>query len=230
MKDCMIKSTVMKDKEVKVIPPSLDLTLFRPIEKKISRDLFNLPKNKKLILFGAINSTSDPRKGFHQLIEALKKINDEDSLKNIEIVVFGATNSDFESEIKLKVNFVGRLTSGYGSFDDASLSALYSAADLTIVPSLQEAFGQVAIESMACGVPVVAFDKTGLKDIVTHKKDGYLAEHNNIEDLYRGVIWGLKHGGKQEITQNALEKTKALFDESKTALEIIELYKSKINK
>lgn len=230
IKECVERSTAMGDKEVKVIHPSLDLNLFRPIDKKFCRDLFNLPKDKKLILFGAVNSTSDKRKGFSQLIGALKKITDKVLLDNTELVVFGATNADFEKELKMKVNFVGRLASGYGSFDDSSLSALYSATDLTITPSLQEAFGQVAIESLACGVPVVAFESTGIDDIITHKEDGYLANHNDTSDLLNGVMWGLENSNKENIKENTINKTKQKFDDRITAIQMIDVYKNKMIK
>lgn len=228
IKECVERSTVMGDKDVKVIHPSLDLDLFRPIEKEFCRDLFNLPKDKKLILFGAVNSTSDKRKGFSQLLGALKKITDKDLLENTELVVFGATTSDFENELNMKVNFVGRLTSGYGPFDDSSLSALYSATDLTIAPSLQEAFGQVAIESLACGVPVIAFESTGIDDIISHKEDGYLAKHNNTSDLLNGILWGLENSNNTIIKENTIKKTKLMFDDRITAIQMIDVYKNKM--
>ena len=64
-----------------------------------------------------------------------------------------------------------------GSFqDDLSLRVVYSAADVMVVPSIQEAFGQTASEAHACGTPVVGFANGGLLDIVEHQVTGYLAE------------------------------------------------------
>ena len=53
------------------------------------------------------------------------------------------------------------------------MNKLYSLADVTIVPSKMEVLGQTALESLACGTPVVAFNNTGLSDIIIHKKNGY---------------------------------------------------------
>jgi len=63
----------------------------------------------------------------------------------------------------------------------------YSAADVLVVPSIQESLGQSASEAMACGTPVVAFSDTGLSDIVDHKVNGYLAKTYFEEDLARGI-------------------------------------------
>jgi len=71
--------------------------------------------------------------------------------------------------------------------DELVLVQLYSAADLTVVPSRSESFGQVASESLACGTPVVAFKTSGLKDIVQHMTTGYLAEDFQTEDLAKGI-------------------------------------------
>lgn len=128
----IINSGCMMGKDVKIIYPSLNLALFRPVDKTFSRKLFNLPLNKNLILFGAINSTGDPRKGFSELILAINKIDDIDFKSNTEIVVFGSSNSDFALDLDIKVNFVGKIKSDYGPFDDATLSALYSTASVTV--------------------------------------------------------------------------------------------------
>ncbi|MGB7416778.1 MAG: glycosyltransferase, partial [Thermosynechococcaceae cyanobacterium] len=52
--------------------------------------------------------------------------------------------------------------------------------------------GQTATEALACGTPVVAFNATGLKDIVTHQQDGYLATPYEVDDLCQGLTWILE--------------------------------------
>ena len=77
------------------------------------------------------------------------------------------------------------------------LKKLYSSADVMVVPSKMETLGQTAIESLACGTPVVAFNNTGLSDIISHKKNGYLAEFLNEQDLANGINWILKNSLKK---------------------------------
>jgi glycosyltransferase involved in cell wall biosynthesis len=67
----------------------------------------------------------------------------------------------------------------------------YTAADVLCVPSLQESFGQVASEGMACGTPVVAFATSGLLDIVDHLTTGYLAKPFDVVDFANGIDYVL---------------------------------------
>ena len=94
-----------------------------------------------------------------------------------------------------------------------------------IVPSKQESFGQTASEAMACGTPVVAFNSTGLKDIIDHKINGYLAEPFNSEDLKNGIEWILNNDNYQALSKNAREKVIKHFSEEVLTPKFIELYK-----
>ncbi len=73
--------------------------------------------------------------------------------------------------------------------DDRVLALAYAAADVMVVPSRQEAFGQTASEAHACGTPVVAFDIGGLPDIVDHQATGWLAPAFDTESLANGIVW-----------------------------------------
>jgi glycosyltransferase involved in cell wall biosynthesis len=82
-----------------------------------------------------------------------------------------------------------------------------------MVPSTQEAFGQTASESLACGTPVVAFNATGLKDIVEHQKNGYLAQPFDSQELAQGIIWVLEN---QERHQKLCEYARAKAEQEFT--------------
>ena len=79
---------------------------------------------------------------------------------------------------------------------EKEISEIYSAADITAIPSVNEAFGQTASESCASGTPVVALNNTGLNDILIHKENGYLCNEYNVENFIDGINWLSKQNYK----------------------------------
>ena len=184
------KSLIMREWPVNVIPNPIDNSIWSPINKSFSKELFNLPKDKTLILFGAIGGTKDPRKGADLLVEALSILSQSEnqtSLNEIELVIFGQNKPLNHPNLSFPVHYVGHLN------DDESLRALYSAADIVIVPSRLEGLGQVACEAHSCGTPVVAFNTGGLPDVVDHMKTGFLADPFEASSLAKGISWVLEN-------------------------------------
>lgn len=214
------KSSLLKNKNIVNLPNPIDTDKFKPLDKQKARELWNLPQEKKLVLFGAMNATNDPRKGFKELTDALQRL---DKNLDIELVVFGSSKPQNAPNFEFKTHYLGHL------YDDVSLVTLYSAVDVMVVPSLQEAFGQTASESMACGTPVVAFGATGLLDIVDHKTNGYLAKPFESEDLKDGIEWVLNAANYNELCKNAREKVLREFDSKIVAKKYIDLYREILN-
>ena len=203
---CAKASSLFRHQRIEVIPNGLDLTQYKPLPQHIARDMLALPQDKQLVLFGALSSTSDRRKGFHLLQPALQQLASQGWGSHTEAVVFGASRPEHVPDLGMAVHYTGHL------YDDVSLALLYSAADVFVAPSLQEAFGQVATESMACGTPVVAFDGTGLADIVEHEQNGYLAQPYVVEDLAQGMAWVLGDAERwQRLSRRARAKVEQEF-------------------
>lgn len=203
---CASSSSLFKDLRVEIIPNGLDTEKYRPINRQVARELLRLPQDKQLVLFGALGATSDKRKGFHLLQPALQELSQTGWQDKLELVIFGAYRPENPPELGFKSHYLGHLN------DDLSLAMVYSAADIMIVPSIQESFGQTASESLACGIPVVAFNATGLKDIVDHQENGYLAQPYKIEDLARGIAWVLENEERhQKLSHRAREKAEQEF-------------------
>jgi glycosyltransferase involved in cell wall biosynthesis len=209
-------STLLKNRKIVTIPNLIDTTVYKPIDKLTAREQFNLPIDKKLILFGALSAIRDINKGYQYLVKALQKIERND----IELVVFGNSNTDTTIEVDFKINYLGYLD------NDQSLNLAYSAADVMIVPSVQESFGQTAMESMSCGTPVVSFNTTGLVDIIDHLENGYRAECFNEQDLAEGINWVLDHNNPPELKSRAREKVVKKFDGKVVGQQFAELYES----
>ena len=204
--ECAKKSNLLKNKNVNIIPNVLDENVFKHIDQNIAKVILNLDKNKKYILFGAINSTGDDRKGWKYLKEALNIIDKNNSLSNneVELLVFGSSYSENIDSLPFKVQFLGRL------YDEYSLSLVYNASDVFVGPSLEEAFGQTFNESIFCGTPAISFEGTGTEDIIDHRVNGYLAEHKSSEDLAKGIVWSLNNLQNANIKNDSLKSEKIL--------------------
>jgi glycosyltransferase involved in cell wall biosynthesis len=219
---CARESKLFKDYRIEVIPHGLDLNQYKPIERALARQLLNLPQDKKLILFGASSgATGHTRKGFHLLQPALQRLHQIDPTSRLELVVFGATEPQNPVDLGFKTHYLGTF------HDDISLALIYSSADVMVVPSIQEAFGQTASEALACGTPVVAFASTGLQDIVEHQVDGYLAQPFAIDDLAQGIAWILKDEDRHlKLRLQARQKAERQFSLSLQASRYLEIYDS----
>jgi glycosyltransferase involved in cell wall biosynthesis len=216
---CAKNSKLFNNKRIEIIPTGLDTKIFKPVDKKFSRATLNLPKNKSLVLFGALDPEKDDRKGFPILKSALNKLSKKLSCANTEIVIFGSSGFRGPIDFGFNCHFLGNLN------DDFSLCLAYNSADVMVVPSLQEAFGQTASESLSCGTPVVAFNATGLMDVVDHKICGYLAEPYKSDALAEGIIWVLNNiAGSSILNKNSRERAINLFDVNKQANQYIQLY------
>ena len=166
--DVLKSSALFHKHDCFVVPNIFPKNVFYPKDKAMIRTLLGIPSNKKIIGFGAAENLDDPngRKGGFYLAQALKQ------LKNKEqyfVVLFGPESGAFAAQIPIPY-----FASGYISNPEL-LSLLYNSCDAVVCPSLIENLPNVCLESLFCGVPVVAFDVGGTSDIVVHKETGYLA-------------------------------------------------------
>ena len=211
------QSSLFGDCQIEVIQNGLNIDTYRPRDPSVGRDIFDLPMDKQLILFGAVDPIGDRRKGADLLQDALRSLA-LDSPENVELVMFGASEPAESLNFTFPTHYTGFL------YDDASLALLYSAADAMIVPSRYEGFGQTVFESLACGTPVIGFDATGPKDQIDHRKTGWLAEPYNPKDLAAGIRWVLEDSNSDLITERARETAVKRYDHEEVAQRYLELY------
>ncbi len=224
MAGCVQQSPLMRDWPVTVIPNPIDVDVWRPRDQREVRQGFNLDPDGAYLLYGALSSTSDPRKGYALLQEALAQAKFEH--ERPQLLVFGNAQGEEPPVPGYDVTYFGHIT------DDDRLSRLYAAADVMIVPSRLEPFGQTASEAMACGTPVVAFGNTGLADIVSHGETGYLARAFDTSDLADGISSMVSHmrGAKgPEIRAKARTRVVESFASSVVGAQYAELYSSVVS-
>jgi len=209
------KSLLVKDKKIINIPPNLDTNFWQPKEKQFSRDIYQFDKNEKILLFGSATSTNH-RKGFDFLI----KLFEEKKFTNTKLIIFGERPKNLD-KLKIDHKYIGRIS------DDVALSTLYSSADILLVPSMIEVFGQVGLEAQSCGTPCIVFENTGLEDFVKHKETGYVSKYNNIDDFSNGIKWILERDDRyKEISSKGIKIAKENFDDDVIVKQFLKEYKN----
>jgi len=213
-------SKIFSDKNIEVIPNGIDLNLFKPTKKKIARNILDLPQEKKIVGFGAMNATSNPIKGYEKLEKAKQYLMNENFSEELLFLVFGNSHRYLDSCGKVNTQYLGTIT------DDITLSLVYSAADAMVVPSLIDNLPNTTVESIACGTPVISFEAGGIPDIVDHESNGFLAKPYDPKDLASGITWILKDDRRlEELSKNARKKAKSKFDIEKVTKLHIKKYK-----
>lgn len=181
--DCARSSALLADWPVHVIPNPIDLNQWKPLDRGLARQILGLPLNRRLVLFGAMGGTADPRKGSDLLMAALSRLSQTPEGTMTDLVIFGQSCPENPADLGFPVHYAGHL------HDEVALRLLYCACDLFVLPSRQDNLPNTGVEAQACGRPVIGFDIGGLPDIALHMKTGYLARPFDVDDLARGIAW-----------------------------------------
>lgn len=170
LKSCSEQSSVFKEYETIHIPYSLDLSIFKPQNQDFCKKVFDLEDEKRTILFVS-EDINNIRKGFNLLLEALNKTES----KNIQICVIGENRKSIQN--KFNIVYLGKIS------DERLISIAYSAADVLIIPSMEDNLPNVMLESLACGTPVIAFPVGGMREVIKTGLNGILSREVNSDSL-----------------------------------------------
>jgi glycogen(starch) synthase len=182
------------------------------------RTKFALPEEKIVLYVGRLVY----EKGIHILINAVPKVMEK---VNAKFIIVGSgymkeqlLNIVRSMRLEHKVLFMGFV-------DDETLLKLQRCADVSVVPSLFEPFGIVALEAMAAESPVVVSDTGGLSEIVDHDVTGFKAYPNNPDSLAWGIIKILQDEPYRNlIRENAYKKVEEKYDWEKIAQQTKQIY------
>jgi len=192
----------------------LDTGRFVPRDKSVCKRALGIPADQFVISFGA-ESIDTRRKGLRELIAALQSLTGW----HITALVFGRGDFAVDTMQNCDLKQLGRIET------PELLSLIYSAADLFVIPSLYEAFGQTAMEALACGTPVVGFDTGGIPDIVRDGRTGLLAKRGDAEDLARKITWMIEHPAERvAMGRNGRQNVQANFTLATQAQQYVALY------
>jgi D-inositol-3-phosphate glycosyltransferase len=178
-----------------VIPGGVDLERFSPLPRDAAREQLGLRAEQKVVLFvGRIQRL----KGLEVLVRAFARLSELDAEL---LIVGGRPGTTHESrEISRLQHLVAKLgiaerTRFVGAVPHEELPVYYSAADVSVMPSSYESFGLVAVESLACGTPVVATRVGGLTSIVRDGETGMLVPWRDADLFAERLLQVLKDDG-----------------------------------
>lgn len=160
---------------VQVVPYGIDLQRFHPRAEKDSNRA-----TLQLLFVGRINQ----RKGLSYLLQALRLLAD----LNVHLTICGRVLDDlstfegFEQQVTIRP-----------SVSPAELVAAYQGADLFVFPSVGEGFGQVLLEAMACGLPILATTRTAAPDLIDDGVQGFIVGPKDPQALAERIRWASDH-------------------------------------
>ncbi|MCK4303394.1 MAG: glycosyltransferase family 4 protein [Candidatus Eisenbacteria sp.] len=206
--------------EYRVIPNGVDFSFFA----KIAGQSGNGSRRKngrplRILFVGAFVR----RKGLPHMLDAFRQIRERRN--DVELLVVGdgpdraRVRRNLPATIRNAVQFVGFVPR-------RQLAEYYATAHVFCAPSLgSESFGMVLLEAMAAGLPVVAFDIDGYRDVVKHGHDGLLVEQEDSRALAAGIEHFLDHP-EERVRYGLRGQQKAKrFSWREVALQLEELYR-----
>jgi glycosyltransferase involved in cell wall biosynthesis len=178
------------------IPNGIDHDIFQPEEQTSARQKLNLPVGRKIFLFIA-DDLKTKRKRYNLLKTAFEKLASDDVVL-CSVGRSGTGTIDNPNVIELGVVQT-----------EKEMNLVYSAADLFIIPSLEDNLPNTVIEALLCGIPVAGFPIGGITDMITDGVNGYLASKVGIDELVlilRKYLNGKHIFNKEKIRNNAILK------------------------
>jgi glycosyltransferase involved in cell wall biosynthesis len=209
------RSSLLSSHPVTVIPYGLDTDVFQPRDSRVARDVLGLRQDSKVILF-LVDWASEARKGLPQLVEALSAISDE---SKVCLVVLGNGRADLPPRLsKVRLEYVQ---------SDRLLSIVYSAADVFVLPAIQDNLPNTILEALACGLPVVAFSTGGIPDLVRDGVEGRLVPCGNTTALRDALLHVLNNEDvRRSMSVNARSRAVQEYKLEIQAQRYFDLYRS----
>jgi len=198
---------------IKIIPPGVDTTHFYPIPLEEAKEFVGIPEAEKMILFvGRI----EPLKGIDTLLVAISQLKQADILQRCPHYLYIIGGNPDPDQVNLNKEMqrlqdlcrklgLDDLVLFLGKRDQDSLQYYYSAAEMLVIPSQYESFGLVALESMACGTPVIATQVGGLQHLVQDQETGFVIPNDDPDALEEKItILICKTELREKMSQNSV--------------------------
>ena len=210
-----------------VIPCGVNLDLFQPADRLIAKRRLGLSDDMVILFVGRI----EPLKGIENLLRAMPYLQNGNKPRLVIIGGDGYSHSEIKKLRRLtaELNIADSVTFS-GLIDYEKMPAFYNAADVCVVPSYYESFGLVALESLACGTPVVTTDVGDLKNIVLQGETGYVVTDNTPLQLADKIALILSRPSLDMESMQFIRSSVAHFSWSNTAEALVKLFEEVLAK
>lgn len=208
------QSSIFQKFNNSIIPNCIDSNFYVGIDRKEARRLLNISDDKIVLCFVA-DSINRYNKGFSELKKSIENIN----YQEIVFLSVGKGSEVFSMNINHR---------HLGELNDKQLQTVYSASDAFIFPTHEEALGNVMLEAMVCGTPVIGTPVGGLLDVIKDGFNGILSHGISSFDLKIAIekFIQIRHNFSSfQIRQYMVDN----FSPKKIADEYIKIYKSLLN-
>lgn len=213
-------SSLFKNFRIETIPCGIDTNIFRGRDKASSKTAYNLPVDKKIILFGAVDPLSGERKGFKLLVGVIQKLLKIYASDDLVLAVFGTAGNN-DVDFGLPTYYMGKVTL------EEELAKIYSAADIFVAPSKEDNLPCTVMESMACATPVVAFDIGGMSDMIDHKINGIIVPPFDLDLMAKEIVQILNDNKfRENLSVEARKKVLKEYDINLIVEKYRQLYKT----
>ncbi|MBE0410128.1 MAG: glycosyltransferase [Anaerolineales bacterium] len=217
-----IRQQIMHDhsitSSITVIPTGIDVELFRKADGKKIRKQHGWDQKKILFSIGRLVR----EKNWDKLLEALKRVVERHSDVKLVLIGDGDERENLENYaqdlgIINHVEFLGKIP--FNTVPD-----YFKAADLFCFASRSETQGLVTMEAMSAGLPIIAVDGTGTRDVVSDGIEGLLTEDDG-EALAKAICWVLEDGQLASKFKLAAEKKANMFAIEEQAKALVNVYR-----
>jgi glycosyltransferase involved in cell wall biosynthesis len=212
------QSSLLQGNRIVAIPNAIDTQHYTPRNQELIRDKYSIPEYAKVLLFGAAN-IDDKRKGFKYILQLIDSLLTNDPDNEYQLILFGKASPETLAQIRLKY-----LHFPYAGQD--ILPEIYSAADVMLLPSLQDNLPNTVMESLSCGTPVIAFNTGGVPEMLVEGKTGYIVPDRNAEIMAQKVTEIFRDGHMREMRPSCRAFAVEHYSPEVVAAQYLQIYKS----
>lgn len=190
-KEKIVKQIPKLKNKIKLLPPTINSSLFYPKPKPIYLiKRHNLKGNNKIILTVARLKRTEEYKGYYKILDVLPDI--VKKIPEIKYILVGSGDDLENIQRYIEKKNLKKIVILTGYIPDNELPDYYNLCDIFIMPSKKEGFGIVFLEALACGKPVIAGNKDGSADVALGGDIGILIDPDNLEEIKKAIISVLK--------------------------------------